>query len=407
MISFFKQREAKFAPIALIIFTGLVVRLLLIGNVGNAGDLGLFASWSQRLQETTFARFYHPDFFCDYLPGYLYILWAIGRIQAATGANYHVLLKFPAIAADIALCLFIYIAARKDGNEKKALIGASAAIFNPMSIYNSSVWGQIDSVLALFLIVSIYFASEGRFELAASFYGIAAVIKPQSMFLAFAFFFIFLEKLPTGPLRWTIKLFKCILAFASTAYLLALPFAPTFNPSWIISLYANVMSEYSYVSMNAYNLWWLFGIHWVSDSVRLWLFSYNAWGYISVAFLIMSSLAIFLKCEGRSKIPYAAALIHTAIFMACCRMHERYLFPSVFFLLLAYTYDKDPFTLALAALFSVTNALNLEGALHWAGRLFGLRTGISAANAVLMLSAFALFILRAARTPKERLKNAG
>ncbi|MDR1540941.1 MAG: hypothetical protein LBU32_23650 [Clostridiales bacterium] len=317
--------------IAALAITALFIRLLFIEAPGHINDLKLFAEWSRRLYEVGPSGFYQEGYYCDYLPGYLYVLWGIGIIHETFGAGMHLLLKIPGIASDIALGIFIYLGAKKRVDEKTALAAASVALFNPMSIYNSAIWGQMDSLLALFLVISLWLAEEEKYEAAAAVYAVAVAIKPQSVFLAAAFSFIFAKKLRIAPLRWTGRLFFCILAFASTICLIILPFAHTINPVWIAGVYAKTMGEYKFVSLNAYNLWWLLGMNLTSDAGRPWILSYREWGYIGTAVMA---------------------------FMICCRMHERYIFPAVFFLILAYILSRNPLALLLAALFSALNSVN-------------------------------------------------
>ncbi|MDR5416295.1 hypothetical protein RHO86_24775, partial [Salmonella enterica subsp. enterica serovar Thompson] len=92
--------------------------------------------------------------FADYPPGYLYVLWLIGGLGhllapfaggdavAATTA----LVKLPAIFADIAVGLVLYMVVRswrspRRDAERVALLAAAFYLFNPVTWYDSAIWG--------------------------------------------------------------------------------------------------------------------------------------------------------------------------------------------------------------------------------------------------------------------------
>src|SRR5438477_4285509 len=81
----------------------LVLRLLIAPYVGFKGDLRLFQIWAGRLADVGPHHFYVEGQFQDYPPGYLYVLWLTGKISATPG---YVLLKLPAIVADLGLAWF-------------------------------------------------------------------------------------------------------------------------------------------------------------------------------------------------------------------------------------------------------------------------------------------------------------
>ena len=66
---------------------GLVLRVFIAGIYlplsGFSIDVGDFSAWGQRLASVGPAEFYAPDYFADYPPGYLYVLWLLGEIGAA------------------------------------------------------------------------------------------------------------------------------------------------------------------------------------------------------------------------------------------------------------------------------------------------------------------------------------
>ena len=124
----------------------------------------------------------------DYPPGYLYVLWGIGKLSSSPS---YLLLKLPAIVADLAIAWVAGVFALRLAPVRirerwpvRALV-AAAVLFNPAVIALSAVWGQVDVVPALFVLLSLMLFFTGprslRRELAASLlFGVAIAIKPQS-----------------------------------------------------------------------------------------------------------------------------------------------------------------------------------------------------------------------------------
>lgn len=114
---------ARHLPLLIVIGLGLSLRLLaayvVYPNQGYAGDLGLFQSWAGTLARVGPGAFYGSASSANYPPGYLYVLWVIGSLGGPLGtvlgvsseAAVGLLLKLPAIAADIRIALLVFRAA--------------------------------------------------------------------------------------------------------------------------------------------------------------------------------------------------------------------------------------------------------------------------------------------------------
>ena len=62
---------------------GLAVRLILLYLLPGSGfgpDLASFRFWANDLATNGLNGFYERDFFHDYTPGYLYVLWLVGSV---------------------------------------------------------------------------------------------------------------------------------------------------------------------------------------------------------------------------------------------------------------------------------------------------------------------------------------
>jgi hypothetical protein len=61
-----------------------IIAYLLPGS-GFKADLSSFRFWADNLADEGLAGFYARDFFHDYTPGYLYVLWLVGLAGNALG----------------------------------------------------------------------------------------------------------------------------------------------------------------------------------------------------------------------------------------------------------------------------------------------------------------------------------
>ena len=174
--------------VGVLVLIGLLLRALIAGILlpksGFHIDIVDFAAWGQRLASVGPGAFYDPKFFSDYPPGYLYVLGLLGIIgkllaplvgQDATAG----LVKIPGILADagVAWLLFSYgrrfldrgftVAGRSWSGEAVGLLAATIYLFNPATIFNSAVWGQVDSVGTLVILGTLDALASGWTEAAA------------------------------------------------------------------------------------------------------------------------------------------------------------------------------------------------------------------------------------------------
>jgi hypothetical protein len=160
----------------------LVLALVLFPGQGLASDLGLFESWATTLARVGPGTFYASAGSANYPPGYMYVLWLVGAIGGLFGSSGHavlLLLKTPAIVADIALAAVLYVAARRWFGGRAGLLAAAIYLFIPVTWYDSAVWGQVDAVGALAMIAAIVLLVEGWAEPAAALAAFSLLIKPQ------------------------------------------------------------------------------------------------------------------------------------------------------------------------------------------------------------------------------------
>ena len=148
---------------AFIVVVGLLLRLILCALYrGHDSDMGCFIGWGQDIARNGTQQFYWAaghDWY-DYPPGYMLFLGGYSAVlnlfRVDTGTVLGIFLyMLPAIAADLFLSLLLMSFARKQRiNNAGALILGGLVFLNPALLFLTGAWGQIDSILTLWLVVS-------------------------------------------------------------------------------------------------------------------------------------------------------------------------------------------------------------------------------------------------------------
>jgi predicted membrane-bound dolichyl-phosphate-mannose-protein mannosyltransferase len=168
--------------ILVLLALGLAFRLIiayLLPGSGFKNDIGAFQFWANDLADHGLYGFYGRGFFIDYSPGYLYVLWLVGMVGNIAGGVGD-LIKIPPILGDLALGYLVWSMTKElGGSERTARIGAAIVVFNPITWFDSVVWGQVDSVGVVVLLLALRELWRDRPERAALLAALAAIIKPQ------------------------------------------------------------------------------------------------------------------------------------------------------------------------------------------------------------------------------------
>ena len=345
--------SVRASPILLVLALGLLVRLGAAALPGFGIDLGTFQFWSVNLAEQGPWNFYSDDFLSDWTPGYLYVLWLIGGLDslfAFSGDQFWYVLKLPSIATDLASAYLLYRIL--EGHKPGIRAGAAALyLLHPVILLVGPVWGQVDSMLAFFLLLTVYYLARGRTLVAAVVYTVGFLVKPLAIGALPVFVYWALRdeirqvlpNLPEAaePLTRAIafgrslaaRVWPAVAAALSAALLLLLPFFPS-NPLAIFGQLQDATEVYPFNSFYAYNFWGLTG--WLkSDQLTFLGLAYRWWGIILYAAASISIIWTFRDAKGPGPLALGTALSVLAFFLFMTRMHERYLFASILLLMTA------------------------------------------------------------------------
>lgn len=257
------------------------------------------------------------------------------------------LMKIPAILADLGIAFLIYLFAKKiiPKNKKNQIIAISLILFNPVFIFNSSLWGQIDSIPIFFVLFSIYFLLYTKRSIVSTIlFILALLVKPTALVFLPVYIILFIKK-------FGIK--KSILNFLITNIIFCLFFLP-FMKGKNIFLYPYVTylnkilaaQSLPYVTNGAFNFWVLVtGFKGIKDVVPFLLnIPYRFFGYIIVGSINIFVILRLIKSKKITEDFFMALFISSfAAFLFLTKMHERYsLLPLVF--LLIFSLKKTKFT---------------------------------------------------------------
>ena len=406
---------------AAIFCAALVLRLILAVSVhGYDVDVNDFRVWAESVVSSGTGAFYSQGF-CDYPPGYIMVLGIVGLLGKLMGTGVtELMIKLPPIACDLLSAFFILLTAfpREKGGRRQwtsfALWCAVLCLFNPVTLLTSACWGQSDSVMMLFLTLTVIFAMRGRWAFAIPFYGLAVLMKPQAlMFGPIGLIALVVDiKRPHEYKDWLgFMIWQFLIGFFSMCAIIlgtVLLFNGGRSPVWIFELYGKTMHSYAYATVNACNFYFLCGLNWenVVNTAPRWFglaacmvlivpsalcaflrrekkepvfymsltvaaagavlalvgvifpLSYQVYSTVfTVIAIALTLVGCFLSGELKH-LPLYGGILITLLFALSGMMHERYLFPAAILFFMAWLLEKDDRILICLALVSIGAFMN-------------------------------------------------
>lgn len=337
------QQHAARKKVWLLAALSLVVQLVLAAVTESYPyDAGCFAAWAQRMASLGPAAFYAPDYFCDYPPGYMLLLWLPGKLLNTIPYDQEalrrvVLALWPSIAT--ALCgPVVYEVGRRYASPAWALRCAGAVMLCPAMLFNSGVWGQIDGVFSLVMLCCFAFLEQKAWLAGALCYGIALAIKPQALLAGPALAICFLLPIVFGK-DTAAKLAGLKNGVFGAGMALA-PVAACGLPFWgvrglvpgLVEKYFTTASSYPYATINACNFMAFLGGEWANQTTPVYWFNIPlmSWQQLGTAMILLVTAGTALWAAkaykaGQFSPLLTAAVYVTGVFTFAHRMHERYL----------------------------------------------------------------------------------
>ncbi|MFC1649243.1 hypothetical protein ACFL2C_00835 [Patescibacteria group bacterium] len=338
----------------LLIIIGFVFRLLLF-DVAHHGDLNNNISWGKELWNRGIVDYYGSSYSEDwpysapnqpplYILTYATTSYLYDSIDSSIrsvndkvrifpsnlvwfweSSGMRLCVKLPSILADVGIAWLIYKYFQKK-DAKKALILCALWLFNPISWYNSSVWGQNDAIVNFFGMLAIFALLSKRLAKTSLWYSMSFVFK-GSILVFGPILGIFAFRQTYGVRKWL----KAILVFVLVVTITSVWFMPSaYFPVWLVDLYQNriLPGEIGYLTANAFNFWWLIDSGKTLDSTVYLGLSARVWGllFMSTVYLYVGIRTWKGKLNDKNLF-LSLVLISLATFLFMTRVHERYLYP--------------------------------------------------------------------------------
>lgn len=367
-----RMRIQQSIILVVIVALALIVRLNFAESPGFVFDLRSFAGWMRVIQTNGILPFYEPQYRIDaedrtYPPlstvsfGVLANVYGeVGnaRMEAMRPAFVSLLKVFP-ITAEILLIVAVYVWLHPRPMIQRG-VSLALALY-PALIAISGWWGQVDAMYTLFLVLALISLNKDRPLWAwASFAG-ALLLKQPALFFAPLILVITFRRYGWRKTVQGIALcgVLCVIAFA--------PFMLTSGVQNALSPYLQAGGTFPYFTNNAYNTWYIFGSiikegeqvvfrdpELLDAQIGFAGLSYQAIGLMMFAAYTLFLMAIMWKqAKQRREFVWAAALFF-GFFMLPTEVHERYLYPTAIFILIAAAQDRRLWWAALGIGFTFT-----------------------------------------------------
>ena len=218
----------RIPAIVVLLALGLILRLIiayvLLPGSGFPNDLGAFQAWANDIARNGPIGFYGRASFIDYPPVYLLLL---GAVSLLTGGNIGEGVKLVPIFADLGLAAVVWRMALELGvSRRRALSAALIVLVNPITWFNSAIWGQADAVGSIFLLLGLRELQKDRRESASALAVLAVLTKLQLGVLGFVVGFVVLRRslAPKTGEPEPARILSSLGAGLVTAALICLPF---------------------------------------------------------------------------------------------------------------------------------------------------------------------------------------
>ncbi len=301
-------------------------------------DMGFWRDWALTIHRNGLANTYNSTI--NYFPIYVYGLYIYDLIQG-TEANIaqhinsiKVLFVFFDFLPIIVLCCF-----------RQRILSLKIPylflLLNIAYLFNSMMWGQIDSIYTnlafLAIITSVFYPIQGIL-----FYLLALNTKQQ----AIVFLPIMTIVLSYSVRKWATLVIAIVLVCV-TQVILLLPFLSSGGVQKLLAIAGNTVGLYHNLSICAFNIWYLItrdNPYFINDYDPYFLFSYRTYGLLmfviaSLLILIPTGRKIWrmrkenkiIDTKAYEWIFLASGLLCLNFFYFNSQMHERYAHPIVIF----------------------------------------------------------------------------
>lgn len=376
-----ENKAFVFIALAVISIMGVFLRIFLASKFQPHSDvINFFIPWTKQLENGSLFDFYFVENSTtinpnnNYTPMYVYILFICAKIIKLFGLSQIgqiIVLKLPAIIADLIAAIFIYKIAKKlNQNEKLSIFFFTMYLFSPAAIINSGIWGQVDGITSMFTLITLYLIIAKKDILAIFFAFVGVCFKLQFIFAFPAIGMYFLIKAVKNKklfLDYFLAVIYGVAFFAALSLPVMIRPMMNGNPFFPITIYLNQVSIYNYYTLNAFNLYGVLGLNFVEIQ------SSSISAVVSIATVLISCLyVVFFSIKNNSEKNVAVLIAVTIgfVFTFTMKMHERYMFVIMAVVMCQLTSKKDKVLPLIYALISIVVYLNIALIMNFPGYCF-------------------------------------
>lgn len=338
-----KETESRQITLLAILFLALVVRLAAAQKPGYGFDVSVNKGWARSAVSLGLAHSYTEQLDGNQLPSYpplsITLFWLTGQFYKhaispdfdAKLPAYDIVIRFPALVADLAACLILALIAGRLGWRRGRILLPLAYALHPVVLYDTGVWGQTDGIYTLWMLLSLSDMSHRRWGRTGLWTACAILTKPQALPLLPVVLFVSLR-------HWrSASLFLGSVLLATLFILLPYLTGGVLKP--IIAVYTQTMGGYfNGVTNGAYNFWTaLYGTAGREDTGLV--FGLISFRTVGLSLFVLAGFAVLLRMRRMlfSALPsqrmvgtlFTGALLASAFFLFTTEMHERYHFAYV------------------------------------------------------------------------------
>lgn len=352
----------------LLIVASFVFRFSVLEHPGYAFDLKLNKEWSLGLAQHGLSAVKDlRESPINYFPNYaltLFLWKGIGSVflhlhlpdTQVTQSFFTALIKLPGIFGDILVVSVLFAWGFSSFRGARRMLPAVLYALAPGIIYDSAIWGQVDSLHTGCALAGLFAWSRGKKTLAGMLFVTAVFFKVHAIIFLVLYLVIMLSE---EGVRVFLK--KRALAMFATAALITLPYYLVLGVRLLAAGSVGSFEKYPFITLNAMNIWWpatrIAGSFIRDDQGAIPLL------FVGFALFVLVSAEIFYslaKKVNETRALQAAALIAFAFFLFPTEMHERYLFPFFAFAVLCAARSKRWFIATIVL--SVSFFINLVSA---------------------------------------------
>ncbi|OGG11336.1 hypothetical protein A2Z00_02590 [Candidatus Gottesmanbacteria bacterium RBG_13_45_10] len=284
-----------------------------------------------------------------------------------SGQALNFMLRLPSIIADCLIGVGVWFYFGKPKFRTYRVLATLIILFNPVFIFNSAIWGQMDSIVVLFFLLSVYFLEKKRMLWSMVCLTMSLFVKVFSIYTLPLFSILWwkLEKNKTTLLLGIMTSF-----LLSIGLVLPVSLQPLGWMYWYVT--HSLIGEMTNITIFAMNFWWMLFRPFVTIGDPGDMFSFSSvhlnsaplssvtiYGVslFTIAIIIFISFAVVLcfplirsKIVSSKELWKTFSLIALSAFLFLPQMHERYIYLALVLLGISVGFDRKllPYYLLLS-----------------------------------------------------------